>query len=392
MSRLARREAMGYLNASAEDLARSDKLHRAIAERIGESPGGVITFGEFVGFSMYGCGDVPGYYTHDGFAPNDFTNDKNSFGTMAKDPGFGGAIGEIIAIESMAYLGDNPLEIIEVGGGDGTAMTNIIAGALRQLRGTGHQNGVGVTLIDRAGQLLDRQQNAIQSMTTTERPLQVHALPADIQNITGPIKAAGAVVSNELLDMLPFEVAFRSDSVKPKILYVGCNGGELAVTVAPAPDEYQDQAAATLRQNPNAQLKSFQPNLLRVMQNLASLVVKGTIITADYKAGDDLDVQVVRIGARSDIPLIEVDYPGLFDISVTPDWRAVIAWARATHGDSSVAPAKLGDFLLSAPSYNNVWDLLPESLRFNAARTPHIPYEDLLKANLDNYDALLIRK
>ena len=381
------------LKATPADIERSYKLRLAIIDEIRESKDGLMSFGDFAQRSMYGYdADLPGYYTNTNFSPNNPDGDSSdTFGTAAVYPGVGAAIGEIAVIELAGMIGTNPLTLIEVGGGDGIMMRNMIVGSGKQLQREGLSRTIHPIMIDRTPQLLDRQASAIQEVRVSDNTLRVAdplLVGSRLEDAEMPSQAVGAVISNELLDMLPFEVACDIEESVPGMFYVKVVNGKIVPAFAPARSEYMDDAAYTLEKNPHKPLQSFQPTLIESVKQLADLIEQGVIITTDYKAGCEPDVQVMRNGV-SGVPLMELQFPGLFDISVVPDWAKIRKWAIAAYGKENVEFESLGSFILSSETHDDLSKIFPKNRQKKDAREL---LRQLATMAMGNYDTLLIRK
>ncbi len=385
------------LNASPDDLARSEHLRQAIIEEMKELPGGLMTFGRFAELSIYGCGpELHGYYTNHSFSPNDVTTIDNadSIGTLAAYGSVGNAIGEIAADELVGFIEGSHFNLIEVGGGNGTLMVNMLAGAAKRLRQHNDRHPLQPVSIDRVPQLLERQRRAVTAAAAKSRriadPVFIHAR---IEDVTGPLFPSGVVVSNELLDMLPFEVAVRqTDASVPQLLYVEYADGLLLPVRADAPEELFDEVEATLKRYPQHTLHSFQPRLIETMGKLTSLVETGTIITLDYRPNYEPDVQILRNGvtnARSE----HFNFPGLFDISVVPDWQKISRWAISRYGEDCVELELMSDFLEDTDTFAGRLRSLADIVLNKRPGSINNAMIDMMISQLgDNYAALTIRK
>ncbi len=386
------------LRATPEDMERSHNLKQAIIAEINDKPGGLMTYGEFVQRSLYGYDEkITGYYTNPSFTPNSADMDSaNTFGTMVTYPGFGAAIGEKVVMELDGHDDNHTLSIIEVGGGDGTLMVNTIAGASRHLKQMAAKRAINPVMIDRTPQLLNRQREAIgalvQSGVEGIEVVDPVFIGSRVEEMEWCIRKVGAVVSNELLDMLPFEVAARTGDLTPGLFFVTVKDGYIAPVFAPASEEFADEADHVLGEHPEKLLQSFQPGLIPAMNSLTNLIDKGMIVTVDYTPGYEPDVQINRNNVQG-VPQLEMAYPGLFDISVVPDWAKIVRWAADQYGPENVELDNLGDFILNTPSYDDIYEILPELVKTAAiAETSKNMARRVLMMVLDNYASLLIRK
>ncbi len=357
------------LQATPDDIERAHVLKGAILDEINSLPNGRMTYGTFTERSMYGYGeDAPGFYTQSNFTPNNTDGRAvDSFGTMVAYPGTGAAVGEIVAIETGELLSNNPLTVIEVGGGDGTMMLNLLSGASKIMRADRINNPIRPIMIDKTAQLLDRQKAQVERARASNNriadPVFVHS---SIEDLDFAPQNVGAVVTNELLDMLPFEVAAQLGEPKPGLMYVGASDGELDFVYDTATEDLADQAAETLRTYPNATTKPFQPELVPTLEKLSGLILKGVVITMDYGPNAGTDVQVMR-GHVSVTQYDQLRYPGLFDISVIPDWNKVTQWGVRKFGVKNVESERMDEFIASSESYADPYRIVSNAMRKGAA-------------------------
>lgn len=385
------------LKLTPDDIERASVLKAAIVNEIESSPNGLMTYGTFAERSMYGYGeDIPGYYTQSNFSPNNTDGRaEDSFGTMVAYPGTGAAVGEIVAIETgeLLGIGNDPLTVIEVGGGDGTMMFNLLSGATRIMRADRIKNPIRPIMIDKTAQLLARQKAQVERASASNDqiidPVFIHT---GIENLDFPPQNVGAVVTNELLDMLPFEVAAQLGEPKPGLMYVRASDGELDFVYEAATDDLADLAADTLRTYPNHAKKSFQPELLTSLEKLVGLILKGVVITMDYGPDAGTDVQVMR----STLTVAQYDqlkYPGLFDISVIPDWNKVTRWGLGKFGARNVESERMDEFIASSESYPDPYSIVSNGMRKRvAANGKEGELRKIIQFMVSNYRVVLFRK
>jgi SAM-dependent MidA family methyltransferase len=347
-----------YYGLGEADLARCDTLAVKIADEIVSSPDGTITYGTFVSRSLYGYPDDEtglGYYTQPNFAPNNYVDSApaNTFTTIGAFPGATSALGEKLGtlISPDIVRGDS-IDFIEIGGGDGKITVGILSELVQTLHARGKLPNIDVTSIDRTDQLLQRQAMAVEALRSkpanslVRKALGQHELdntPIELMG-AGDAKDKGIVFSNELLDMLPFEVAVRDDEIG--LLHVElADDGVFEYTFRKPCDELEELAAKTLERYPGKVLKSFQPALIPTMQKMAGLIESGRVLTLDYANDGDLDVQIVRNSNEVKVPGIELDLPGAFDISTTPDWERIVEWATQAYGAGCVEYGSVKDLI-----------------------------------------------
>lgn len=347
-----------YYGLGEADLARCDTLSVKIANEVAESPGGVITYGEFVSRSLYGYPDDEiglGYYTQPNFAPNNglASARADTFTTIGAFPGASRALGEKLGtLISPDIVRGEEIDFIEIGGGDGKITVGVLSELVQTLHTRGKLPRLNVTSIDRTRQLLERQANAVSVLRGTptnslvRKALRSHELddtPIETRD-AGDAKDKGIVFSNELLDMLPFEVAVRENGASLLHVEIGEDGAFDYVFRKPS-EEFEELAAKTLERYPDKLLKSFQPELLPTMQRMAGLIASGQFLTLDYGYDDGIDVQIVRNSGEVKRPGVELDFPSAFDISTTPDWERIVEWAYSVYGPDSVAYGSVKDLI-----------------------------------------------
>lgn len=346
-----------YYGLSEADLARCDTLAVKIGTEIAESPYGSITYGDFVSRSLYGYPDDEtglGYYTQPNFTPNNSLASAraDTFTTIGAFPGASRAIGEKLgALISPDIVRGEEIDFIEIGGGDGKITVGILSELVQTLHARGKLPRLNVTSIDRTNQLLERQAGAVEALRTdpkntlVRKAMGVHErdnTPIELRD--GNAKDKGIVFSNELLDMLPFEVAVREKGVRMLYVEIGEDGAFDYAFRKPS-EELEELTAKTLERYPHKLMKSFQPGLIPTMQRMAGLVASGQVLTMDYAYDDNIDVQVVRNSDEVKRPGVELDFPSAFDISTTPDWKRIVEWAKSVYGAESVEYGSVNDLI-----------------------------------------------
>jgi SAM-dependent MidA family methyltransferase len=389
---------------SEADLTRCETLAGKIGNEIAESPAGVITYGAFVSRSLYGYPDDQtgeGYYTQSNFSPNNnlASARADTFTTIGAYPGAGRALGEKLGtLISPDIVKGEEIDFIEIGGGDGKITVGIISELIQTLHSRGKLPKLGVTSIDRTDQLLTKQARAVEALRSNPKNSLVRKALGEHELDNSPIETKGSedakdkgiVFSNELLDMLPFEVAVRANGVN--LLYVELTAdGEFIYTFRKPGDELEELAAKTLERYPDKLMKSFQPELLPTMQRIAGLIESGQVLTVDYKYDDNMDVQIVRNCDEVKLPGVELDYPGAFDISTTPDWERIVEWANSIFGTDNVAYGPVKDLIGNSKFTTDIslFTGNPLAGKFKETRQLSQVMKDV---SLGLYDYLLIKK
>jgi len=237
---------------------------------------------------------------------------------------FGEMIGVWIAQTWQALGSPSPFRLIEVGGGDGTLMSDIlrVADSVPGLR-----DAARVTMVELSEPLHTLQKHKVPDATFAAS---LDGIPEDLPVI---------VVANELLDCLPARQFIHTEDGWFERC-VGLRDGALAFGLSPAPEGFTPPYAA-----PIGEIIEVSPAQARFIENLSLLIktATGAALLIDYgrdrpETGDTL--QALYRHRKYD-PL---EAPGKHDLTVWADFPAVAAVARQS-GIKASAIVSQGRFL-----------------------------------------------
>lgn len=89
-------------------------------------------------------------------------------------------------------------------------------------------------------------------------------------------------------------------------------------------------------------------------------------------------------------PMDELRYPGLLDISVTPNWRKIISWAHGRFGTENVRYQSVLDLIADMPQMKSVDQITGRRIPVDA--NIKAVFERYFKELIESYDFLLIKK
>jgi SAM-dependent MidA family methyltransferase len=261
-------------------------IRRAIAER------GPISFAEFMEFALYGPG---------GFYEQPPVGERGHFVTSPHvHPVFGTLLGRAVR-ECWGHVGgDDPMQLVEVGAGDGTL--------LQQL----HQELEDVPLRYVA---VERSPGARWELQQLELPVRVAASLEELDQ-----HVDGVIVANELLDNLPFRWVRRDDRGTLLEVMVGVDEGRLVLIERQVRGDEDDGLAAIADSVPPGDAVTIQEGALHFVERLARVLQRGYAILIDYAAVPGLDIH----GYRSQWVVEDVlDRPGSADITAGVDFEVL---------------------------------------------------------------------
>lgn len=236
---------------------------------------------------------------------------------------FGEMIGVWVA-QTWTAMGSTPFRLVEIGGGDGTLMSDILRVADRV---PGLRESITVTMVEPSPILRDIQAAKIPGAIFLSA---VELLPDDLPLI---------IVANEVLDCLPARQYQRVNGDWHERL-VGNIGNDLGFGLA--------KESSALPENVNfhdGAVFEYSPEQVRFTRTLAARVkaASGVVLLVDYgrdrpEPGDTLQA-LYRHQKHS--PL---DAPGEHDLTVWADFPVVAATAKAT-GSTVSRITRQSDFL-----------------------------------------------
>ena len=223
---------------------------------------------------------------------------------------FGEMIGVWVAQVWLSMGSPAPFRLVEIGGGDGTLMSDILRVTERV---PGLKEAARVTMVEVSEPL---------------RALQAKQVPdaAFVPSLDGVAEDFPViVVANELLDCLPARQFIRTETGWFERC-VGLQAGALAFGLVPAGEDFAPPFAANI-----GDLVEISPAQTRLTENLALLIknATGAALLIDYgrdkpESGDTL--QALYRHQKHD-PL---EMPGAHDLTVWADFPAVAAVATRT--------------------------------------------------------------
>ncbi|MBP2158643.1 MULTISPECIES: class I SAM-dependent methyltransferase [Asticcacaulis] len=231
---------------------------------------------------------------------------------------FGEMIGVWVA-ETWTAMGSPPFRLVEIGGGDGTLMSDILRVTARV---PGLKTSARITMVEPSPVLRARQATAVPD---AEFLPVVEALPDDLPLI---------IVANEVLDCLPARQYVRvNDGWHERM--VGVRAGVLVFGLAPEKSELPEISNCN-----DGDLFEYSPEQVRFTRTLCDKLKanSGAALLIDYgrahtEPGDTL--QALHRHQKHD-PLAA---PGDHDLTVWADFPAVAAAAaRASITTSNITP------------------------------------------------------
>ena len=223
---------------------------------------------------------------------------------------FGEMIGVWVAQTWLSMGSPSPVRLVEIGGGDGTLMSDILRVAERV---PGLRKAVEVTMVEISPPL----------RTMQARHVPNAAFASSLDSVAEDMPVI--VVANELLDCLPARQFIRAESGWFERC-VGLQNGALAFGLIPAGEDFVAPFDVAI-----GDLVEVSPAQTRLAENLALLIknATGAALLIDYgrdktEAGDTL--QALYRHQKHD-PL---EAPGRHDLTVWADFPAVAAVAVKT--------------------------------------------------------------
>ena len=269
-------------------------LERRLRLRI--ETGGPITFAEFMDNALYDPDE--GFYSHPPIGVE---------GHYVTSPHVSGAFADLLARNFMMCWDSmdrpSPLDVLEVGAGDGTLSGQIQSG----------MHEAAETLRYRAVERSSGARDAIE-----RRGISAHPSLAEIEPFTG------IVVANELLDNLPFHrLAERSGEVLE--LMVGVDGNRFVLVEGrPSPDAI----AALRRPLSRDEERPVSPATDAFVSELGAVLLRGYVFLFDYGFGEGSPAQQTRSYRNQDVIADVLANPGSRDISAGVDFDSL---ASAAH-------------------------------------------------------------
>jgi SAM-dependent MidA family methyltransferase len=260
----------------------TSSIVRAIEER------GPISFAEFMELALYGPG---------GFYEEPPVGERGHFVTSPHvHPVFGQLLGAAIR-QCWSRLGEpRPLQIVEVGAGDGT-----LAVQVRHALSDVPKHYVAV----------ERSEGARRALRGIEPPgIRVAASLEELDQ-----RLDGLLVANELLDNLPFRWIRRTDEWLGNELLVTRQDARFAVIEEPVDDP---EVLTWIDRVPIGGLGVFPEGALHFVDRLARSLRRGFAILIDYAAGP---VGVVHGYRRHRAVEDVLRHPGSADITVGVDFE-----------------------------------------------------------------------
>ncbi|WP_349319723.1 SAM-dependent methyltransferase [Asticcacaulis sp. MM231] len=221
---------------------------------------------------------------------------------------FGEMIGVWVAQTWLGMGSPAAFRLIEIGGGDGTLMSDILRVVARV---AGLTEAARVTLVEPSERLRARQSEQVPSAVFAAT---LNAVAEDLPVV---------LIANELLDCLPARQFIRSDDGWFE-RQVGLQNGQLAFGLVPAGEDFAAPYDA-----PIGEIVEISPAQMRFAENLALLIkrARGAALLIDYgrdrpQTGDTL--QALYRHQKHD-PLAA---PGEHDLTVWADFPTVAATAH----------------------------------------------------------------
>ncbi len=220
---------------------------------------------------------------------------------------FGEMIGIWVAQTWLSMGSPSPFRLVEIGGGDGTLMSDILRVAERVL---GLREAAQVTLVEISPHLRDLQSRKVPDAAFVSS---LDGVPEDLPLI---------VIANELLDCLPARQFIRAETGWFERC-VGLQDGALAFGLVPAGQDFAPPFDAAI-----GDLVEISLAQARLAENLALLIKKaiGAALLIDYGRGkpEPGDTLQALYRHRKHDPL---EAPGVHDLTVWADFPSVAATA-----------------------------------------------------------------
>ena len=287
----------------------ADELGARLRRRIEDS--GPITFADFMEAALY---DPEGGFFEGGDGrPGSVVGSAGDFVTS---PHVGALFGTLIARlvgEARELLDGPPLfTVVEVGAGDGTLAADLAAGLT-------DRDAVELALVERTAAHRAR-------LATLLPALPVRARLVGAVSELAPRSVVGCMVANELVDNLPFH-RVRRQAAGPVELYVGLDGGDLALVEGPPSSSEVAEAARGLEVGQEGLLAAGARAFLA---EAAEALDRGYVVLIDYPSVASGGGAGAVHGYRAHHPVNDVlARPGYTDVTVGVDFEALAEDAGA---------------------------------------------------------------
>lgn len=280
-------------------------LGSSIEERIEEA--GPITFAEFMRTALYD--PRFGYYTR---GP-----ERSGWGGhFITSPQLDPAFGELwsVAFERIWAAAGRPatFELIELGPGEGGLSSAVLAAT----NGTDFGDALHLTLVERAPQLQQRQQERLVDPRV--------GWCDDLGKV--PVAAAGCIFANEILDNQPVHLV-RMAAGQLQEAFVVSVGDTLALQFDPPTALVLKFLERHPMDLPTSHLVELSPEAEGLVATAASKIAEGAVIFVDY--GDEAAELAANpqgtlvCYSRSGTDTAPLEDPGEKDLTVFADWTMV---------------------------------------------------------------------
>ncbi len=253
------------LALTEEEMERSRALERKIASAIDSAESRRIAFSDFLKFALYD--PQYGYYT----ASASVIGAKGDFVTA---PELGDAFGKCLArkIAQISQEFPHGIEICEFGAGNGTLAAQI----LNELR----KSDIAVkeySIIEVSPRLQDRQRSTL----AHQAPWADHLVRW--QTSTATLRISGAIIANELVDAIPFEL-FRCKNGICEQGFVTVSDGhlKLAYSTRAADDFARQISSITLPDTASAYRSELHCQAPAWLRSALDVLHRGSLIIIDY--------------------------------------------------------------------------------------------------------------